>query len=119
LEEEDMEIIESGKEKNAFKISVKGRMDAVSAPDFESKLGYWMDNGEINFIVDLSELDYISSAGLRSILMIAKKLKARDGKILLSALQDTVKEVFEISGFSSIIPIYDSVESALAQMPQD
>lgn len=111
-----MEIIDAGKEKNSVIISVKGRMDAVSAPEFEQKLGDWIDAGESNFVIDLSEVDYISSAGLRSILVIAKRLKANNGQLMLSALQDAVKEVFEISGFSSIIPIYESVEAALAQM---
>ena len=72
--------------------------------------------GEIRFIIDFEALDYISSAGLRSILVIAKKLKAQDGQILLCSLKDAVKEVFEISGFSSIIPIHESVEAAIAQI---
>jgi len=104
------------KEGKALVVSVAGRMDAVSAPEFERKLGDRINEGEVNFIIDLSELDYISSAGLRSMLVTAKKLKAKDGQILLAALKDTVKEVFEISGFSSIIPIYESVETALAQI---
>ena len=108
-----MKIINHGKKKNAVKVSVDGRMDAVSAPEFETKLEAWIDEGDNVFIIDLSELDYISSAGLRSILATAKKLKAKKGDILLAALQDAVKEVFEISGFSSIIPIYDSMEAAL------
>ena len=111
-----MEIIDAGREKNAVIITVKGRMDAVSAPDFEKKLGDWIDEGEKNFIIDLGELDYISSAGLRSILATAKKLKAVNGQLFLSTLKDVVKEVFDISGFSSIIPIYESVEAALEQI---
>jgi stage II sporulation protein AA (anti-sigma F factor antagonist) len=114
--EDGMEIVDGGKEKNAVIVYVKGRMDAVSAPDFEKKLGDRIDAGETNFVVDLAELDYISSAGLKSILVIAKKLKTKNGQIMLSALQDAVKEVFKISGFSSIIPIRESVEAALAQM---
>jgi anti-anti-sigma factor len=72
-----------------------------------------MAEGEKDFVIDLGELDYISSAGLRVILATAKRLKEKEGKILLASLQDMVKEVFEISGFSAIIPIYESVESAL------
>ena len=103
------------KEEKALIVSVTGRMDAVSAPEFEKKLGDWMDEGETNFIIDFGRLDYISSSGLRSILSTSKKLKEKDGQILLSSLKDSVKEVFDISGFSSIIPIYESVEAALAQ----
>jgi len=100
------------KEGEALVMSVKGRMDAVTAPEFEKAVQGLMGEGEISFVIDLADLDYISSAGLRSILALAKKLKTADGSLRLAALQDTVKEVFDISGFSSIIPISDSVEAA-------
>ena len=100
------------KEGNALVISVKGRMDAVTAPEFEKAVEGLMGDGETVFVVDLENLDYISSAGLRSILALAKKLKGGGGSLHLAALQDTVREVFEISGFSSIIPISDTVEAA-------
>ncbi len=79
-------------------------------------MGELIEEGEVNFIVDFEELDYISSAGLRSILVTAKKLKSTNGKLLLTKLKDVVKEVFEISGFSKIIPIYDSMDAALEQI---
>jgi len=100
------------KERNALVISIQGRMDAVTAPDFEKEVDRLLEKGETRFVVDLGGLDYISSAGLRSILSLAKKLKSNSGTLHLAALQAVVKEVFDISGFSSIIPIFDSVESA-------
>jgi len=108
-----MEIIKSGKENNALVVKVNGRMDAVTAPEFEKTVGLWIDAGEKCFVVDLSSLEYISSAGLRSILVIAKKLNAINGKILLAAIEESVNEVFEISGFNSIIPIHDTVQAAI------
>jgi len=111
-----MEVVQIGKEDNAVILAVKGKIDAVSAPEFEEKLGEWIEKGEINLILDFTDLDYISSAGLRSILATAKRLKAGAGQILLSSMKDAVKEVFEISGFSSIIPIHESAEKALANM---
>ena len=100
------------KEGNALVVSVKGRMDAVTAPEFEKAAETLMGEGETAFVVDLAELDYISSAGLRSILALTKKLKTNGGSLHLAALQDAVREVFDISGFSSIIPVFDSVEAA-------
>lgn len=97
-------------------VSVTGRMDAVSSPEFEKELGRLIDEGNINFVIDLTELDYISSSGLRSVLVTAKRLKGKNGKIFLASLQAVVKEVFEISGFSTIIPIYESVEEAIATL---
>lgn len=108
--------MDAEKMEKAIIVTVSGRMDALSAPEFEKKVGGWMDEGETNFIIDLAMLDYISSAGLRSMLILTKELKAKDGQLLLVALTDTVQEVFEISGFSSIIPICKSVESAIKQI---
>ena len=108
-----MDIINTGKEKDRFIVTVKGRMDAVTAPEFEKRMGEWIDAGEIQFVVDFGGLDYISSAGLRSILTIAKNLKMKEGQMVLCTLRDTVKEVFEISGFSTIIPVCESIDEAL------
>jgi len=110
-----MEIVKTGKENNAVIVKISGRMDAVTAPEFEKILSAWIDESEKYFVVDLSSLEYISSAGLRSILIIAKKLKALNGKILLAAMEESVNEVFEISGFNSIIPIHDTVQAAVRQ----
>ena len=111
--EELVEIIDVGKEKNTKIVSLKGRMDAVSAPDFEEKMGDWADQGETNFIINLGEVDYMSSAGLRSILIVAKNLKQQDGKLIFVNLREEVSKIFRISGFSSMIPTYESVETAL------
>lgn len=97
-------------------VSVKGRMDAVTAPDFEKHLTEMIEKEDTDFIIDLAELEYISSAGLRCILAAAKKLKQKERQLYLVDLQDVVKEVFEISGFSAIIPIFDSVETVLKQI---
>ena len=67
-------------------------------------------------IIEFKDLDYISSAGLRVILKATKALKREEGRIMLCDMQDYVKEVFEISGFTAIIPIYDSVEAALTDI---
>ena len=111
-----MNIIRIKKEKDCLIVSVEGRMDAVSTPEFEQTLGGWIDEGDIRFIVDLAGLDYISSAGLRGILTSVKRLKAEGGQIVLTSLHGTVKEVFEISGFSTIIPIFESVDDALQEI---
>ena len=111
-----MKITKTGKQKNCLLIAVEGRMDAVTTPEFEQTLGGWIDKGEIRFIVDFAGLDYISSAGLRGILTNVKRLNAKGGRMVLTSLYNTVKEVFEISGFSTIIPIYESVEAALQEM---
>ena len=108
-----MEIKEAGREKNTKIISLAGKMDAISAPEFETKMGEWVEGGETSFIVNLGEVNYMSSAGLRSILIVAKNLKQQDGKIIFVNLREEVNKIFRISGFSSMIPTYESVEVAL------
>jgi anti-anti-sigma factor len=104
------------KEKNAIVVAVKGRMDAVTAPEFEKNLSDLIAKGENAVLVNLGELEYISSAGLRSILSIAKKLKEKQGKILFTGLKGPVEEVFKISGFYSIFKIFDSEEAAFKEI---
>jgi anti-anti-sigma factor len=108
--------IQKRKEKDVTVIGVKGRLDAVSSPELEKELTGLMEEGETLFVLDFGALDYISSAGLRTILAATKKLKEKNGKLLLTSLKDVVKEVFDISGFSTIIPILDTVETALSQV---
>jgi len=108
--------INSRKEDKGLIVSIKGRIDAVTAPDFEKSLSTWISQGETVLIVNLSELEYISSAGLRSILAIAKVLKAKGGKLIFACLKGTVKDVFKISGFGSIFQLYESEQEALSQV---
>jgi anti-anti-sigma factor len=104
------------KERNIVVVSVTGRMDAVTAPEFEKSLVGLMSKGEKTFLVNLAGLEYISSAGLRSILFIAKQLKVEQGEIIFCGLRGPVEEVFKISGFHSIFKIFDSEEAALNQI---
>jgi len=106
--------IAAQKKKNALVVSAKGRIDAVTAPMFENSLFDFISKGENIFIINFAHLEYISSAGLRSILATAKKLKENKGEMLFAALKDPVREVFRISGFNSIFQIFATDEEALA-----
>ena len=110
-----MEIIAAGKQKSAMIVSVRGRMDVLSAPEFEKKIEEYHLSGENVFIIDFSDLVFISSAGLRSILIAAKKLEVRGGRLILAGAKDAVQKVLTISGFNALIPMHDSVETALEQ----
>lgn len=71
--------IQTRKEQKSLVITIAGRMDAVTAPEFDILLKQQIDAGEIFFVVDFNNLDYISSAGLRSLLAAAKLLKGKNG----------------------------------------
>lgn len=110
-----MEITGARQDK-AYVVTVKGRLDTLTAPEFEKQVTEWMSLGEAAFIVDLGGLEYISSAGLRSILLVGKKLKARKGTMAFCALTPMVAKVFSISNFASLFPIHDTLERALQAM---
>ena len=90
-----------------------GRLDSANAHTFESITMDHINNGEQHLIVDFSRLDFISSSGLRVLLIAAKKLHASKGKLVLCEMQNHIHEIFYISGFNQIIPIHHSRQSAM------
>lgn len=94
-------------------VAIKGRLDAGTSGSLEEALNALVGAGETKVLVDCRELDYISSAGLRVLLAAAKQFKKQSGSIALASLNPNVKQVFEISGFTSIFPIYSTREEAL------
>lgn len=95
-------------------IAISGRLDAVTATELDTSFGEILEGGGQNAIVSLEDLEYISSAGLRVILLFAKKLHAAQRQVGFAALSGNVKEIFDISGFYSLFKIYDTVEEAFA-----
>ena len=94
-------------------LCLEGRLDAVSSKTLEEKILAVIAGGETRFVVDLSRLDYVSSAGLRVFLLASKRLTPAGGKVVLCSLQEPVREVFEIVGFFSILSIVNSKDEAL------
>jgi len=110
-----MEITES-KRNGVVVLGIAGRIDATNAGAFEGKLLGLIAAGERRFVVECSRLDYISSAGLRTLLVAAKRLAPTGGKLALSAPKELIKEILDIAGFSSIFPIYRTHEDALTAL---
>lgn len=110
-----MEITQE-KKGNINIIKLQGRLDASTASKLEDTLNEFTNQDKIRLLVDCEGLEYISSAGLRVLLASAKDFQKRNGKIFLSTLNANVKQVFEISGFTSIFPIYESTEKAIADI---
>jgi anti-anti-sigma factor len=97
-------------------LSLSGKLDTTTAKMFEAKILAQIESGDRRFVIDLAQLDYVSSAGLRVFLLAAKRLNSANGKIALCALKDPVKEVFDIAGFSSVFSIYSSRDEALKNL---
>ena len=105
--------IYTSKEGNNLVIEVKGRLDAVTSPKLEEECQALIDQGEKAIVMDLGGVDYISSAGLRTILILARKLNGSGGQIRFCGLKGMVQEVFSISGFTSLFPVFPSLTEAL------
>lgn len=101
---------------NANVLYIEGRLDANSAPDLEKRLYEVIDRGEKAVILDFAHVAYISSAGLRILLMGAKKLKGTGRNLLLCNLNTSVMEVLKITGFHRVLAIHEDLEQAMAAL---
>ncbi len=108
--------IQERKQDNILILDLAGRLDASTSSSALDRLIQIVDEGNTLIVANLSKLEYISSAGLRVFLMLAKRLKSVNGKIHLYALPDYVKDIFEISGFASIFPVHASEGEAIVQI---
>ncbi len=95
-------------------LSFEGNLDTNTAPQAQEQIDQLIDGGSSKILINFGDLNYISSAGLRVLLATAKKLKATSGDLKICGLNQTVQEVFDISGFSSILSVVATEEDALA-----
>lgn len=90
-----------------------GRIDSQSSPEFETAFVEKLKTAK-SVIVDFADVPYVSSAGLRVILLIAKKIAATQGQFGLASMKPEIHSVFKISGLSSVLKIFDTPEAAMA-----
>jgi anti-anti-sigma factor len=105
--------ISEDREGDAVVLALSGKLDATTAKMFEDKILGVINSGAQRLVVDLALLEYVSSSGLRVFLLAAKRLQATDGRIILCGLQDHIRQVFDLAGFSSILSIYGSRDEAI------
>ncbi len=86
-------------------ISIEGRIDTTNYGEFENDINKILETKTPEVVLDCNSLNYISSSGLRVFLSLHKKMMASGGRLLLKSLQPSIKEIFDISGFSSIFNI--------------
>ncbi len=109
-----MEITDETLEGNVAVVTLVGRLDAGAVAATEKHIQGVLAKGPRLVVLDLAGLSFISSAGLRVLLTTAKLLKAKGGKLALCAVQRYVKEVFDLSGFSTIFPLCATRQDALS-----
>ncbi len=88
---------------NTLEIALEGRLDTMTAPELEQELRQSMDGAD-SLVFDFSNLDYISSAGLR-VLLVAQKTMSQKGGMKVTHVKELVQEVFEVTGFADILTI--------------
>ncbi|HZM20799.1 MAG TPA: STAS domain-containing protein [Anaerolineales bacterium] len=93
-------------------IKLTGRLDIIGTGEIETKFAGYSAGEKIRVIVDLSEVDFLSSIGIRLLMLTAKSVTSRGGKIVILSPIPDVQNVLEIAGIPSIIPIYSHLESA-------
>ena len=90
-----------------------GKFDTGTSPKVESALKEIISQGGPKLLINFEKVNYISSAGLRVLLTVAKMLKTSGGELKICSLNDVAKEIFEISGFTSILSVHNSEDEAL------
>lgn len=93
-----------------------GRLDSASSPELERLVNEHCEAGARFLVFDLADMNYVSAAGLRAMLLAGKKLRSCKGRLALSGQRATVRDVLEMSGFLLLFAISPTVEEAVAQL---
>lgn len=94
-------------------LRIQGYLDAHTAPNFERQLDQARNNGALRIVIDCSGLNYISSAGLGLLVDAYRAVKPEGGELKVAAMSPAIADIFDILGFSKVIPVYRTVEQAL------
>lgn len=95
-------------------VRVTGKLDVVASKAFEAELLAKLDSPEPVLFVDFADCAYVSSAGLRAVLIAAKTAKKNDHRLVLAGMNPIVREVFKVSGFDRMLVIEDDLATAVA-----
>ena len=105
---------EIGRDAGVFVVTVQGHLNSPAAKGFEESMQGLLDDGAERVVLDCRKLSYIGSAGLRIVLTTARELQRREGRLALCNLVSHLADIFRLSGMHRIIPMLDSLDSALA-----
>ncbi|MEN6617438.1 MAG: STAS domain-containing protein, partial [Syntrophorhabdus sp.] len=88
-------------------IVLGGRLDISTCQELDQRLDALINAGRVCLVISLEGVEYVSSSGLRVLLAYLKEVKKRDGDIKLACVKPSIKEVFDIAGFSTLFSMYD------------
>ena len=107
-----MNLVIEEKENYAI-MRLEGRIDATSAPILETKINELLGKGMVRLLIELSQVDYLSSAGLRFLLAATKKYKSYEGVLAIAAAGEEVMEIIKMAGFEKILNIFPDEKQAV------
>jgi anti-sigma B factor antagonist len=99
-------------------LKIDGRLDSNTSKELEDRVMGLVTGGTSRLLMDFGGVDYINSSGLRVLLMALQHLKKSGGVLHLCDIKDYMREVFEISGYTEIFPIFEDQNQALAAFPE-
>ncbi len=108
--------IKDQKQGKAMVVSLQGSLDTDNSPDVQRHVKQLLDAGEVFFVMDLGGLEYVSSAGLRAFLSLAKQAKAAGGGFAFCNVRGMVRELFAISYFDTMFPLRDTADDAISAL---
>lgn len=97
-------------------VRLSGRLDAASSAQVEQRLNGIVDAGHFKLVLNFADVDYLSSAGMRLMLAVLKKLKSLEGKVVVCDMAPEVLEVVKMTGFHHVIEIYNSEQEACTHL---
>ena len=100
-------------------IELGGEIDLYTAPELEERLAAIFENGKRRVVVDLLEVTFIDSTGLRVIVSALQRVQGIGGALVLVCVNENVLQVFEITGLDKLLPLYGTREEALAAVGED
>ena len=106
--------IQVNEHKSVNIVAITGSLDALTTADFSSFMNGQIEHGQSQLIMDLSQVEYMSSSGLRAILAVLKDARQLGGDLRLAAAQAGVEKILKLSGFMSILKFYPTVDEALS-----
>lgn len=110
-----MELSEST-DGSVMVISVKGRLDSVTSPALDERLSRTLAAPSRRLLIELSHLEYISSAGFRTLLLATKRATESEGQIMLAGVSGKVRELFDLGGFLDLFPICKTLDEGVAAL---
>ena len=108
-----MDILKRVHENNVMVLEIKGEVDAFTAQDLEKTLMDLLGQGQLRIVMDVSEMRFISSAGIRAILYAHREAVQLGGEVRLAGPTDQIRRIFEIAGFFDLFRITDRLQESL------